>query len=449
MSISSLHRTDTVFARASAQGKCGVAVYRLSGPETRTVFGTIIPHTLEARTANLVTLSCPLDGTEIDTGLAIFFPAPASFTGEDVLEFHLHGSPAIEAALFDALFRAGFRQAGPGEFTLRAFRNGKLDLPRVEALSDLIDSETNLQRTTALGQFHGRLSVNAGRWRKKLLAIISSLEAMIDFSDEADVSEHICLSTLDNIDALADELTKHLELAEIGKEIRDGVTIALIGLPNAGKSSLLNALSGSPHSIVSDIPGTTRDIVRVRLDLDGIPVTFADTAGLHGSTSDPVELEGIKRARSCAEEAFFRLAVVCPDGSPVPPVLTDLLRDSDILVYSHADMNPALPPCSPSGIPVFSVSSVTGEGIPDLLRAVAARFSRHQSESPLLSRVRHIDAVRNALLCFSSARRHLPDAVELAAEDLRSASCALALITGAIGVEDHLSEIFSGFCIGK
>jgi len=305
---------STIFARASGAGRAGVAVYRLSGPQSHRIARDLIGRRIKSREAVLVTLRAPGDGAVIDRGLAIVFDGPKSFTGEDVAEFHLHGSRAVETALYETLAKMGAAPAEAGEFTLRALKNGKLDLAQAEALADLIDAETSQQRKQALGQLDGGLSEAATRWRARLLAVMAPLEAAIDFPDEDGVPAAAAARAGPAITGLKEELTTFLAGSGRARTIREGVSIAIIGPPNAGKSSLLNALAGSEVAIVSDTPGTTRDVVEARLDLGGVVARIADTAGLRIRTNDAIEREGVRRARARAEEANIRVLVVDPEN---------------------------------------------------------------------------------------------------------------------------------------
>lgn len=464
---------DTIFARASGAGRAGIAVYRLSGPESHRIAKDLVGKRIKVRAPVLAVVKDPATGETIDRGLAILFKSPASYTGEDVAEFHLHGSAAVEAAFFGALARLGARPAEAGEFTLRAMKNGKLDLAQAEALADLIDAETTLQRKQALGQLDGRLSAVAERWRTRLLAVMAPLEAAVDFPDEADVPAAVAARAGPAIAALKTELTAYLADSGRARRIREGVLIAVIGPPNAGKSSLVNALAGSEVAIVSETPGTTRDIVETRLDLSGVVATIADTAGLRIRTNDQIEEEGVRRARARAEAADIRVLVLDPGenvsretfgtrdsrfgireekraGSRIPNGF-DLLRPGDVLVWSKADLGAAIPQiAAPEGVAVMAVSSKTREGMDALLAALAENVSRETlPETPALTRARHVKAVEDALAALSRAEGKIETAPELAAEDARLAARALGSITGAVGVEDVLGEIFSSFCIGK
>lgn len=441
---------DAIFARASGAGKAGVAVYRVSGPGTASIVSALAGKTPTPREVSLTELRDPADGSLIDRGLVILFRAPASYTGEDVAEFHLHGSRAVEASLYETLARLGARPAEAGEFTLRALRNGKLDLSQAEALADLIDAETSLQRKQALGQLSGRLSAVAEDWRAQLLAILAPLEADIDFPDEGDVPAAVAARAGPAIAKLKDALTVFRARSGQAQQIRSGLAIAIIGAPNAGKSSLLNALADADIAIVSERPGTTRDIVEARLDLAGMPASFYDTAGLRETTNDEIERIGIDRAKAKASAADLRLLVADPRVDVSRETL-GLLRPGDFLIWSKSDLGAAPPPVEPpDGVRATSLSAQTGDGVPALLTALGEIVSRETSpDEPALTRARHVDAVDRALAALARAEARLADAPELAAEDARLAARALGEITGAVDVEDVLGEIFSSFCIGK
>ncbi len=442
---------DTIFARASGAGKAGVAVYRLSGPQSLPIARQLVGKQINNREAVLAALRDPADGALIDRGLAILFKGPGSYTGEDVAEFHLHGARAVETALYDALSRLGARPAEAGEFTLRALRNGKLDLAQAEALADLIDSETIQQRKQALGQLEGRLSSLAEDWRRRILTVMAPLEADIDFPDEGDVPAAIAAAAGPAVAGLKDQLTDFINQSGRARMIRKGVSIAVIGPPNAGKSSLVNALAGSEVAIVSDIAGTTRDIVETRLDLGGIVATLADTAGLRGMAGDKIEEEGVKRARTRAEAADLRIAVLDPASKFISRETVELLQRNDFLIWSKSDLGPAIPALPlPDGVKVMALSSKSGAGMAEFLAALTENVAGGgDSGGPALTRARHVAAVEEAIAALTRAEAHIASAPELAAEDARLAARALGQITGAVGVEDVLGEIFSSFCIGK
>ncbi len=442
---------DTIFAKASGAGKAGVAVYRLSGPDAFRIFNALVGKRIKYNEARLAAFRDPADGALIDRGLAILFQNPASFTGEDVAEFHLHGSRAVEASLFETLGSLGARPAEAGEFTLRALKNGKLDLAQVEALADLIDAETTLQKKQALGQLDGRLSALAEDWRAQILSVLAPLEADIDFPDEGDVPAAVAAKAGPAITALKTSLSTFVKQSVSARIIREGVSIAVIGPPNAGKSSLVNALAGSEIAIVSDIAGTTRDIVETRLDLGGIVASLADTAGIHGATSDKIEVEGMRRARARAEEADLRVAILDPGHDYVSRETLDLLRPGDFLIWSKADLAAAAPPgAAPEGVTAMALSSKTRKGVETFLAALThAVAGNADADGPALTRQRHVSAAAAAIEALSRAEALIATAPELAAEDARLAARALGSITGAVGVEDVLGEIFSSFCIGK
>ena len=443
--------TDTIFARASAPGKSGVAVYRISGPAAFMVAGQLIRKEIKIRETMLASICDPKDGSLIDRGLIVGFQGPASFTGEDVVELHLHGARAVEISISGTLVGMGVRPAEAGEFTLRAFRHGKLDLAQVEALADLIDSETIQQKRQALGQLGGGLSAVAEQLRAELLRIMTPLEADIDFPDEGDVPAAIAARASPAIDALQTSLTDFLLHSERARKIRTGINVVIIGPPNAGKSSLINALAGAPVAIVSDIAGTTRDVVEVRLDLNGQLATIADTAGLRHTPADAVEAEGMARALARASEADLRIGVLDPRTTPVSRETISELDVGDILVWSHSDLEPALPMEDiPTGVTVLTASGMSGAGVEALIGKLAGAIGNAPNDDVgLLTRTRHVHAVESAIAALSRAKEKLAVAPELAAEDIRLAARSLGSITGTVGVEEVLGEIFSSFCIGK
>jgi len=449
---------DTIFARASGAGKAGVAVYRLSGPDAFSIARQLLRKRMKYRQATLAEIMDPTEGALIDRGLVLSFDGPKSYTGEDVVEFHLHGGGAVEAALYQGLASLGARPAEAGEFTLRALKNDKLDLAQAEALADLIDAETSMQRKQALGQLGGRLSSLAEGWRRRLIALMAPLEADIDFPDEGDVPAAIAARAGPEISALKRELADYLAASARARRIREGVSIAVIGPPNAGKSSLVNALAGSDVAIVSARPGTTRDIVETRLDLGGIVASIADTAGIRIRMKDEIEAEGVRRARKRAEEADMRIGVLDPYEEYISRETLALLKPGDHLLWSKADLTPAAPSRRdgsaiddlPAGVTTLSISSKTGAGLDILVETLrAAVADKGEGDAPALTRARHARAVEDAIAALARAEANIETRPELAAEDARLAARALGSITGAVGVEDVLGEIFSRFCIGK
>jgi len=386
----------------------------------------------------------PDSGLSLDDGIALWFPAPASFTGEDVAELHVHGGPAVVAAIIEATLSVGAaRLAEPGEFTRRAFENGKLDLAEAEGLADLVDAETEAQRRQALRQRRGALSAVYEGWRHRLIEAAALIEAEIDFPDE-ELPEALSQRAGPLLASLGADMGRHLDDAHRGERIRDGYRIAIIGAPNTGKSSLLNALAQREAAIVSDIPGTTRDVVEVRLVLGGYPVWIADTAGLR-EAADAVEAEGVRRALARAEEADLRIGLT--DTAAGMTGGMTVLREGDIVVRSKSDLGLT----GPASGHTVAVSSKTGAGIAALEALLTERVTQAlgREEAPVLTRARHrglVDAARSALARADGALTRGP---ELAAEDVRVATAAIGRLTGRIDVEDLLDEIFSSFCIGK
>lgn len=439
--------SDTIFALATPPGRSGVAVIRLSGPQTP----EILDHTLSGprpapRTAALRFIH-DAAGKPIDQGLVLFFPGPASFTGEDCAEFQVHGGPAIIEALLDRLLELGGRPAEAGEFTRRAFEHGKLDLTEAEGLADLVDAETSAQRQQALAQMTGALKSLYEDWRTQLVSIMAAIEGEIDFPDEEGVPDHLAKTARAAIEALRDQMVLHLEDDHHGEKIREGFNIAIIGPPNAGKSSLLNALARRDAAIVTDIPGTTRDIVEVRMVLSGFAVTLADTAGLRAA-QDVVEQEGVRRALTRADSADLVVGVL--DSSAVwNQEMTRVLEKSGLVVLNKSDLDHRLT-LPDSDVPVIRAAITGGLGVMEIEHWLEAEvMSRlRQRELPAISRARHRRNVEQAVAALARASELL-DQPELAGEDLRLAIRSLESLTGRVDIEDVLGEVFSRFCVGK
>ena len=444
---------DTIYALASGPGRAGVAVIRVSGARAEAALGALTRRAAPPpRQAVLRRFRDP-HGAVIDQGLVLWFPGPASFTGEDCAEFHVHGGPAVVSAMADALSLAGLRPAEAGEFSRRAFANGKMDLTEAEGLADLIDAETEGQRAQALAQMTGALKTLYDGWRAQLITVLAALEGEIDFPDEDDVPDHLSETAGAPLAALAAGLDAHLDDDRRGERVRDGFVIALIGAPNAGKSSLLNRLARREAAIVTDVPGTTRDVVEVRLVLGGFPVILADTAGLR-EAADQVEAEGVRRALARAEDADLRLALVDVSRETLRPELAEHLREGDAVIWNKADLAAAPGGASgaaPQGVAGFAASALTGAGF-DALEAWISRVVTERlaaRESPALSRARHRDGVSRALAHLRAAQDRLSDAPELASAEVHLALRALESLTGRVDVEDVLDRVFSQFCIGK
>lgn len=443
--------SQTIFALASGVGKAGIAVYRVSGECARDAYRALTGADLpEARHAQRVRITGAGDTGLVDHGLALWFPAPSSFTGEDVAEFHLHGGRAVHGAMLEVLAaQPDLRPAEPGEFTRRAFENGKMDLTEAEGLADLVEAETAAQRIQALRQMDGGLSQLYDRWRDVLLAAIAKFEAEIDFSDE-DLPVGLRAEVSQAVASLDAELARHLD-DHRGQRLRDGVSIAILGPPNAGKSSLLNQLANRDLAIVSARAGTTRDVIEAHLDLAGYPVVLADTAGLRNA-EDELEDEGVRRALARADGANIKILVF--DGSFWPELdhhTLDQWDEDAVVVVNKNDLGPDLSldtPLTGNSMPL-GLSAKTGDGVDHLLAVLADKVTDQCAGdgSPALSRMRHrlaLQECRDALQRFQKAAM-----VELAAEDLRLASRAMGRITGRVDVEDILDRIFSEFCIGK
>jgi len=438
-----MSRMDTICALASGAGRAAIAVIRISGPATGEVLRALcgLP---EARHASLRTMRDPRTGTLLDRGLVLWFPAPSSFTGEDMAELHVHGGRAVVAGVLDAVLSIdGVRLAEPGEFALRAFENGKLDLTEVEGLADLINAETDAQTRQALAQAGGSLRTLYEGWRHRLLRAQALTEAGLDFADEADVTAKVATNADAVVAELIGQIAPHLADRR-GERLRDGLHVVIAGAPNAGKSSLLNALARRDVAIVSEEAGTTRDIIEVHLDLDGLPVILTDTAGLRRA-GGKLEVEGIRRALARAEAADLILWLI-DTTKPVsaPPDALTRGQAPILPVRNKIDLAPV------SAAEGVSLSAKTGEGIDTLVAELKARAHESLaagSESPVVTRARHRAELEAALVALERFRT--AGAPELKAEELRIAARHLGRLTGRVDVDEVLGAIFSEFCIGK
>ena len=426
---------DTIFALATVRGKSGVSIIRVSGPKAR-IAGQDLCKNLPAPHCARIRKLRDASGLLLDEALVLYFPGPNSFTGEDVVEFHLHGSPAIIDAVLKSLGdMEGLRMAEPGEFTRRALENNRLDLAQVEGLADLIESETEAQRRQALRVFSGALGNKVELWRKRAIRAAALVEATIDFADE-DVPEDVTDEVQELLELLIQDLTAEREGAMIAERVREGFEVAIVGPPNVGKSTLLNYLAGREAAITSDIAGTTRDVIEVRMDLHGLPVTFLDTAGLR-ETDDKVEKIGVARTVKRAETADLR--VFLHDGNGVDVVKAE---GDDIVLRCKADLH-----TEEDGI-----SGLTGQGVEELVQKITSILDQRISRSQTAIRARQRLAIERALVALESARDVLSSGSglsELAAEETRAAIRALDSLIGRVDVEDLLDEIFSSFCLGK
>ncbi|MFN3890024.1 MAG: tRNA uridine-5-carboxymethylaminomethyl(34) synthesis GTPase MnmE [Beijerinckiaceae bacterium] len=433
---------DTIYALSSGVGRAGIAVIRISGPSAASIARLMANRELVARKAALVDIRHPVSADPIDRALALWFPGPNSFTGEDVLELHVHGGRAVVAATLDSLATVeGVRVAEPGEFTRRAFANGRLDLSSVEGLADLISADTELQRRQAFNQFSGALGKRAAEWRRKLIDARALIEACLDFPDEAEIPADLTDSIRGDLKELAGSFEAALKGRERAEIIRDGGVVLIAGPPNSGKSTLLNRIAERDVAIISDIPGTTRDLIEITIDIRGLPVTFIDSAGIR-ETQDPVESEGIARTRARAAQAH---AVIWLEAPPDVSNASSIVHPVLVRVASKCDISPAMPGR-------MSISAKTGAGVLELLDHVCDLIfpNLNRAESSLLSTQRQFDCVQSGLTSVSQASAHMSQQeLELAAEELRLASQRLEELTGVISNDALLDEVFGRFCLGK
>lgn len=448
---------STIYALASAPGRGGVAIFRVSGP--RAVQGAMqlcnFPEGAESirpRHAYFKRLIDPVSRETIDDSLVLVFKAPHSFTGEEVVEYHLHGGRANTTRFTEVLSRMeGYRLAEPGEFTRRAFENDKMDLTQAEAIADLVDAETELQRRQALAQAQGALYTLYEGWRARIVHALAYGEAHLDFPDEDDVPDSLTNEIRQELLSLKTEIKEHLDDARRGERLRDGIRVAIIGAPNAGKSSLLNLLAQRDAAIVSDVAGTTRDVLEVPLDLDGYPVIMIDTAGLRpgeldGSEQSRIEEEGIRRAYEAAKSADLKLLLFNGEALPELDKNTLALQDDhSFLVLNKTDI-------TQSGVPegFYGLSTTTGEGLSVLLSALGETVKNlygYTDHRPNLTRERYRESLQECVAAMDKALEE--EILELSTENLRAAAVAIGRITGKIDVEQLLDVIFRDFCIGK
>ncbi len=446
----------TIFALATPPGKSGLAVMRVSGTKAGAILYALTRgKPCQERMATLCNLYEKNENKPFDQALVLWFKGPASFTGEDVFELHLHGGPAIIDVASEALLSLGAEPAGPGAFTRRAFENAKLDLVQAEAVADLIDAQTRGQLEQAQRQLRGDLGALYGMWREDLTMIRAQVEACIDFPEEDDVMEDALAMLGPKVSGLMAQIDAHLQDHHRGERVREGLRIALIGKVNAGKSTLMNRLAGEEAAIVSDEPGTTRDVVRIRFDLGGFLVELSDTAGLRISDQS-IEIEGIKRARRAAKDADIRILVIdAAANQTVDDEAWLLLRDGDMVVYNKSDISEtqalSVNTDLSVSVSVHILSAREGKGVDEFLKALEARVVSllGAQESPSLTRARHRLALKDTKRALALCVDRLQNSPELAGEHLREAAAALGQITGEAGTEEVLGKIFSAFCIGK
>ena len=443
----------TIYALASGKGRAGVAVVRLSGSACRVIFSKLSRQTLPSnRMSALRSLYDPETNLKIDEALVLWFEGPNSFTGEDVLEFQVHGGPAVLKSLDNALLSInGVRLAEPGEFSRRAFENNKLDLTAIEGLNDLIWAETEAQKALALRQMSGELGKLYEMWRAQLISCLAHLEADIAFPDE-DLPDGFVEEVRPKIAALYNKIQAHLNDQGRGERIRRGLSVVIVGPPNIGKSSFFNYLAKEEIAIVSDLAGTTRDIIEIRMDIGGYPVTFFDTAGLR-ETNNPIEREGVKRARAKADNANIK--IILSDSQLWPNLssgVLELIDANSILALNKSDLleNHSHETAPHIECPYFFLSSTKGDGFEKLLVFLESKIISmlEIGDAPNLTRNRHrvaLEDCQNALLRFLER----PSDPALRVEDVRLAIRSIGKITGRVDVEDILDLVFSEFCIGK
>jgi tRNA modification GTPase len=442
---------DTIAALATGAGASAIAVVRLSGPDARAIAERVIGRIPAPRAAELCVLR-DAAGREIDRGLVLFFPAPHSYTGEDLVELQCHGSPVVVSWLLETLHQHGARAALPGEFTQRAFLNDKLDLAQAEAIADLITAGSRLAAQAALRSLAGEFSRRVGSVQQKLTELRVLCEAWLDFpEDDLDAGARAELAL--GARALEAELGEIGERAAQGLVLHDGLRLAIAGPPNVGKSSLLNRLAGYDAAIVTDVPGTTRDTIRERLSLDGIPLEIVDTAGLR-TTQDPVEREGVRRARreiDVADHVLWIADIRAGQEAAVAGAAAALPPEAPFtVVLNKTDLAPAAAPRSVGKAPVLAVSALTGEGIRELVLHLKKLAGWNESVGGTFSaRQRHLDALGRARAHLARAIPELNARLEIAAEELRGAQTALGELTGEVTSDDLLGKIFATFCIGK
>lgn len=437
-------RRDTICALASGPPPAAISILRVSGPDVGEIVATVLSRdSLVPRSATLTDVFGPT-GDLIDTGLATFMPGPASYTGEDTLEICLHGGRMITELALKSVMAAGARLADPGEFTRRAFEAGKLDLTRAEAVADLIDAESEAQLVQALKQMDGALETLYATWRADLTTCLALLEASIDFPDEEDAPDRVDTPVMETLTALEQDLENALAEGNITERIRDGFRVAILGKPNAGKSTLLNQLAKRDAAIVTDIPGTTRDVVEVRLTLGGYLVWLSDTAGLR-ETSDLVEAEGVRRAMKAAKASDLRIWLIADSEGQE----SDLVRPGDLVIANKSDLGRI----GNVSRETLRISAKSGDGV-DLLEAkIIERLSglTQNIGAPMITRARHRQGIERALGYLQQAKMHLESGVgaEFVAEDVRLGTRELGMLTGHIDPDTVLGAVFSSFCIGK
>jgi tRNA modification GTPase len=437
--------TDTIYALASGQGRAGIAVVRVSGPQAFESLSLLTDQKFQTRMATLSKLINPNDQSVIDEAVIITYENPNSYTGEDTVEYNIHGGVAVRESLFSVLSKMnGHRMAEPGEFTRRAFENGRMDSTQAEAVADLIHAETESQKQLALNQMGGALFNLYQSWATDLVRALAYAEAQIDFADEDLPDDEVKAHVIPVLQNVSCEILAHLNDGNKGEILREGLKIAIIGAPNAGKSSLINALAKRDVAIVSDTAGTTRDVLEVHLNINGVPVIFYDTAGLREETQDNIEQIGINRAKEKASQADFKILLFDATKEMDKETLS-FKDDKSVIVMNKIDLHKI-----DFEQDALSISAKTGEGLNNLIAYVSRETEALMDDigsSPILTRSRHREALEDAVSHITRAEKGFsPDMI---AEDIRLAVRAIGRITGKTDVEDLLDIIFRDFCIGK
>ncbi|MEM8572080.1 MAG: tRNA uridine-5-carboxymethylaminomethyl(34) synthesis GTPase MnmE [Pseudomonadota bacterium] len=431
---------DTIFAQATAHGRAGISIIKISGSQALATLSALCAGDVRERAASLRSLRDPETSEVIDQGLILWFPGPRSYTGEDLVELHLHGSLAVTRRMLALLSRrSGHRLAEPGEFTRRAILNGRMDSVQAEGLGDLLAAETEAQRKFAMRGLQGKLSELAETWKGELIAVLALLEVSIDFADE-DLPEDVLSEVFARVERVSDAMEASVQGSHRAAQIRAGFEVAIVGRPNVGKSTLLNTLAGREASLISSIAGTTRDVIEVRFDLDGLPVTFLDTAGIRES-DDEIESLGILRAIERAEAADVRvyLKEYGECGNPERPEK----QEGDLECWAKGDVYPSLD---------NSISGVTGAGVAEMLDALSRVLAGRVAGASLVAHERQRDAIEksyDALRDFLARRPDISKVPELAAADIRTALNSLDYLLGKFDIEAVFDQIFRNFCLGK
>ncbi|KAI8376163.1 uncharacterized protein BYT42DRAFT_498580 [Radiomyces spectabilis] len=466
-----MHEQPTIYALSTSPGKAGVAVIRVSGSRAKEAIHRLTKSKAaasEPRKAHFCRIRHPVSRQSLDRGLVLWFPGPHSFTGEDIVEFQVHGGPAVVRSVLDALQTLqGYRMAEQGEFAKRAFDNDKLDLTELEGLADLLNAETEVQRKLALRQAEGGLRIPYERWREQIIHSMAQTEAVIDFGEDEQIDEGVLDQVHENITQLRDAMESHLQDNRVGEIVRNGVQVAIIGPPNAGKSTLLNRLAKREAAIVSDTPGTTRDIVEVNLNLGGYPVVVSDTAGLRQS-DDVIEMEGVRRAKARLQTSDIKICLLSysqllsrDQELRLDPILRDILDQDTYLILNKEDISKDVDAKRwvdkvqrETGVrKVWSMSCKTDHGVDvflqDMIDLLKEKFDDYINSPVLITQVRHRHHLQECIASLNNYLSLSTDDVVLSAEELRQAANALGRITGRVDVEDVLDALFSQFCIGK